>query len=151
MKTKLLMFSITLVVSILASCKDEDETFHPIDLNTTGIDLVQDTNNQFKLSGEINPEGTLFTLQGTGEYANMAYVTEVTIDNVKYEIKENPNYDSSATFEGDWGKIVNSSAVYPCKMHFEIKPNDSDKERVFYVQIGYGYWYRTIIIKQAKK
>lgn len=34
-------------------------------------------------------------------------------------------------------------------MYFNINPNTSDKERVFNILIGYGYWYRNLRIVQA--
>lgn len=145
------MLTFAFIATILASCKDEDETFHSIDLESTGIDLVKNKKDQFILSGEISSEGTQFILQGTGKYTDMAYVTEVMTNNVRYDIEKNDRYDDSSTIEGDWGKIVNSFAVRPYKMYFEIKPNDSDKERVFYIKVGYGYWYRNVIIRQAKR
>lgn len=151
MKTKLLMLAFAFTATILASCKDEDETFHSIDIESTGIDLVKDKKDQSTLSGDISSEGAQFILQGTGKYADMAYVTEVTVDNVRYDIEGNDRYDDSSTIEGDWGKIVNSFAVRPYKMLFEIKPNDSDKERIFFIKVGYGYWYRNVIIRQAKR
>lgn len=151
MKTKLLMLAFAFTATILASCKDEDETFHSIDIESTGIDLVKDKKDQSTLSGDISSEGAQFILQGTGKYADMAYVTEVTVDNVRYDIEGNDRYDDSTTIEGDWGKIVNSFAVRPYKMLFEIKPNDSDKERIFFIKVGYGYWYRNVIIRQAKR
>lgn len=145
------MLTFAFIATILASCKEEDETFHSIDLESTGIDLVKDKKDQSTLSGEISSEGAQFILQGTGKYADKAYVTEVTADNVRYDIEGNDRYDDSTTIEGDWGKIANSFAVRPYKMYFEIKPNDSDKERVFYIKVGYGYWYRNVIIRQAKR
>lgn len=151
MKTKLFVLAFAFTATILASCKDEDETFHSIDIESTGIDLVKDKKDQSTLSGDISSEGAQFILQGTGKYADMAYVTEVTVDNVRYDIEGNDRYDDSSTIEGDWGKIVNSFAVRPYKMYFEIKPNDSDKERVFFIKVGYGYWYRNVIIRQAKR
>lgn len=151
MKTKLLMLAFAFTATVFASCKDEDETFHSIDIESTGIDLVKDKKDQSTLSGDISSEGAQFILQGTGKYADMAYVTEVTVDNVRYDIEGNDRYDDSSTIEGDWGKIVNSFAVRPYKMHFEIKPNDSDKERIFFIKVGYGYWYRNVIIRQAKR
>lgn len=148
MKTQLLILKTALLLFVLAAC-NEDETFHPLKIEATGIDLLQDESSEFQLLGEIGSETTEFTLQGSDEYSDFASVTRVTVDNVEYEVEPNPLYNDASTFKGDWGEITNSSATKPFKMYFNINANTSDKERVFNILIGYGYWYRNLRIVQA--
>lgn len=150
MKNQLIVFIVAVTVLAFASCRNEDETFHPLTLKATDIDLVQDKANKYKLCGEIGSDGIEFTLQGTDQYSDMAYVTNVMVDGIECKIEPNIKYDDTTTYKGDWGEIVNSSVEQPCKMFFHIKPNPADKERVFDVSVGYGYWYRDIKIVQAK-
>lgn len=151
MKKQLIVFIVAVTVLAFASCRNEDETFHPLTLKATNIDLVQDKANKYKLCGEIGSDGIEFTLQGTDQYSDMAYVTNVMVDGIECKIEPNIKYDDTTTYKGDWGEIVNSSVEQPCKMFFHIKPNPADKERVFDVSVGYGYWYRDIKIVQAKR
>lgn len=153
MKTNNLLAILTIIICtiIFVSCGNEDETFHPLKLEADGIDLVQDKSDQYKLLGKISASDTEFSLQGTDKYSDMAYVTEVTIDGIRYEIENNHEFNDKGIFKGDWGQIVNSSATRPFTMYFQIKSNTSDKERMFHIVVGYGYWYRNIDIVQAKK
>ena len=116
MKNQLIVFIVAVTVLAFASCRNEDETFHPLTLKATDIDLVQDKANKYKLCGEIGSDGIEFTLQGTDQYSDMAYVTNVMVDGIECKIEPNIKYDDTTTYKGDWGEIVNSSVEQPCKM-----------------------------------
>ena len=151
MKRKILFRAILLFLCAFnfVSCNDEDETFHPLNFNSKGIDWVENPSNPFILTSRISADGAVFSLQGSDKYSDMAYVSEAIVDDVIYKPVENDLFNDTSSYQEEWGEIINSSATRPFTMTFKIAPNKSEKERIFKITIGYGYWYRNLEIIQS--
>ena len=151
MNAKSVFGVISLALSLsLASCEvpSEDEVFHPIGIDAQGIELTEMPSNAFILTEEVCPEGMEFSLQGNDKYADLAYVNSVEVNGSFGQAIENGEEPYYVYFVGEWGEVFNSVETNPVTMKFCIKPNGTGKDRMFFVEIGSGYWVRSLQLVQ---
>lgn len=150
-KHGLIFSALLLLVVSLSSCGNQEETFHTLELDVKGIDLVKEAGVYI---GKIDSSALEFTITGKGRYARFAYVTSIMIDGIIQERPgdltedEPPFLDTYPKLEGDWGKISYMTTKPPYTMQFRLNPNREKKNRTFEFQLGFGYWYEIIRITQ---
>lgn len=130
------------------SCKNEDETFHALQFDVDGIELVH-SRLTGAYEGEISPEGCVFTLIGKGDFNQFAYITSIfIIDKRQNTIEEYRDLRPNASLSGEWGSIEYLTELSPYAMEIRISPNYGDSPRDIDIQLGYGYWISIINLNQ---
>ena len=66
---------------IFLQCKNEEEEFHSLQFDVSGIDL-SDNKQYGTFDGTIPAEGSEFTLVGKGEFSQYVYVSSIEINGI---------------------------------------------------------------------
>lgn len=115
----------------LAACKHGDEwmKYYPLPLETEGLELEE--YDRFQLNGIAPADGADFTAQGIDKYADISYVTWVTVNDVHQ--KDNMK---NGEYGYDWGTITYDTSKTPVVIKFHIAPNDTGAPRYFWFSVG---------------
>ena len=142
-----------LVGMILLSCKNEEEEFHSLQFDVSGIDLSY--NKQYgTFDGMIPAEGCVFTLVGKGEFSECVYVSSIEINGIPQKLEEveggfiRPQPGVPSVLRGEWGELTYLTNSPPYMIEFRISANKEYAPRNIKIQLGYGYWVSYININQ---
>ncbi len=141
---------------VLLSCKNEEEEFHSLQFDVSGINLSYN-----KLSGTfggtISAEDCEFTLVGKGEFSEYVYVSSIEINGIPQKVEGveggfiRPQSGVPLILRGEWGELKYLSDSAPYMIEFRISANKEDAPRSIEIQLGYGYWRSHINLKQTGK
>lgn len=141
------------VCLILLSCNNEEEVFHSLQFDTTGIELYHN-NLSGAFNGTIPSEGSEFKLVGKGEYSDYVYVSSIEINGIPQKVEGidngfiRPQYGVSLILKGEWGELRYLTDSSPYTIEFRISANKENVPRSIEIQLGHGYWIGRIKLNQ---
>lgn len=142
-----------LVGMILLSCKNEEEEFHSLQFDVSGIDLSY--NKQYgTFDGTTPAEGSVFTLVGKGEFSEYVYVSSIEINGITQKVEGieggfiRPQRGVPLIFKGEWGELKYLTDSAPYMIELRISANKENEPRNIEIQLGHGYWISRINLNQ---
>lgn len=132
---------------MMVSCKETDEweKFKPAEFDVEGITLTQHDGG-FKYTGTISPEGAKFVITGKGEHVDFVRLSKVGVNNEIIYIRGSSQ--AKAFIDGEWGEIKELADKVPFIAEFNISPNTTNEDRIFYFDMGEVYIETDIYITQ---
>ena len=138
---------------ILLSCKNEEEEFHSLQFDVSGIDLSY--NKQYgTFDGTTPAEGSVFTLVGKGEFSEYVYVSSIEINGITQKVEGieggfiRPQRGVPLIFKGEWGELKYLTDSAPYMIELRISANKENEPRNIEIQLGHGYWISRINLNQ---
>ena len=142
-----------LVGMILLSCKNEEEEFHSLQFDVSGIDLSY--NKQYgTFDGTTPAEGSVFTLVGKGEFSEYVYVSSIEINGITQKVEGieggfiRPQRGVPLILKGEWGELKYLTDSAPYMIELRISANKENEPRNIEIQLGHGYWISRINLNQ---
>ena len=138
---------------ILLSCKNEEEEFHSLQFDVSGIDLSY--NKQYgTFDGTTPAEGSVFTLVGKGEFSEYVYVSSIEINGITQKVEGieggfiRPQRGVPLILKGEWGELKYLTDSAPYMIELRISANKENEPRNIEIQLGHGYWISRINLNQ---
>ena len=142
-----------LVGMILLSCKNEEEEFHSLQFDVSGIDLSY--NKQYgTFDGTTPAEGSVFTLVGKGEFSEYVYVSSIEINGITQKVEGieggfiRPQRGVPLILKGEWGELKYLTDSAPYMIELRISANKENEPRNIEIQLGHGYRISRINLNQ---
>lgn len=142
-----------LVCMILQSCKNDEEEFHSLQFDVSGIDLSYNKQSG-TFDGTISAEDCEFTLVGKGEFSEYVYVSSIEINGIPQKVEGidggfiRPQRGVPLILKGEWGELKYLTDSAPYMIELRISANKENEPRNIEIQLGHGYWISRINLNQ---